>query len=39
MKGKAEKFRAVVRTGHKGCAVEVPFDPARTWGVRPTRVV
>jgi len=39
MKGKPEKFRAEVRTGHKGCAVEVPFDPGRTWGVRPTRVV
>ncbi|HEY3225746.1 MAG TPA: DUF1905 domain-containing protein [Planctomycetota bacterium] len=39
MKGKTEKFRAEVRAGHKGCAVELPFDPARTWGVRPTRVV
>jgi hypothetical protein len=27
----AETFRAVLLEGHKGCAVEVPFDPAERW--------
>lgn len=39
MKRRPEKFQAEVRAGHKGCAVEVPFDPARARGVRPTHVV
>ena len=26
-----ETFRAVLLEGHKGCAVEVPFDPAERW--------
>jgi uncharacterized protein DUF1905 len=27
-----EKFTAVLLEGHKGAAVEVPFDPATRWG-------
>jgi hypothetical protein len=27
----AKKFRAEVLAGHKGAAVEVPFDPAVQW--------
>jgi len=36
MKMKAtEKIRVngVLKAGHKGSAVEVPFDPAATWGI------
>ena len=29
----AKTFRAIVQRGHKGCAVEVPFNPRTTWGV------
>lgn len=28
-------FEGTLRTGHKGPAVEIPFDPATTWGIRP----
>jgi hypothetical protein len=31
----ARKFRAEVLSGHKGCAVEIPFDPGRVFGVSP----
>lgn len=33
------RFRARVLTGHKGVAVEVPFDPSVLWGaaIRPLR--
>jgi hypothetical protein len=28
-----ERVRGVLREGHKGAAVEVPFDPAERWGI------
>ena len=28
-----KKFKAEIQAGHKDAAVEVPFDPAETWGV------
>jgi hypothetical protein len=30
-----KKFRAEVLSGHKEDAVEVPFDPAKEWGIPP----
>lgn len=30
-----KKFKAEVMSGHKDCAVEVPFDPAIQWGLEP----
>ena len=39
MKTTQQKFTAVVQDGHKGCAVEVPFDPTEVWGEQPTEVV
>ncbi|MCK6448377.1 MAG: DUF1905 domain-containing protein [Planctomycetes bacterium] len=33
------RFRAVVLDGQKGCAVQVPFDPAEEWGELPTEIV
>lgn len=30
-----KKFKAEVLSGHKEHAVEVPFDPAKEWGIRP----
>ncbi len=39
MKPSPKKFRAVVQDGHKGCAVEVPFDPREVWGELPTEIV
>lgn len=35
---KRQKFRTELLTGHKGAAVLVPFDPAKTWGTRPVSV-
>lgn len=32
---KKKKFRAEVLSGHKEDAVEVPFDPAKEWGIPP----
>ena len=32
---KKKKFKAELQGGHKEDAVEVPFDPAETWGVAP----
>jgi mRNA-degrading endonuclease toxin of MazEF toxin-antitoxin module len=32
---KAERFDAIVLSGHKGLAFEVPFDPGKRWGVAP----
>ncbi|MFO0933896.1 MAG: DUF1905 domain-containing protein [Planctomycetota bacterium] len=29
-----DRFRAWILDGHKGAAVEVPFDPADRWGTR-----
>lgn len=29
------KFTATVLAGHKQAAVEVPFDPAKQWGIAP----
>jgi len=29
------KFKAEVLSGHKEDAVEVPFDPAKEWGIPP----
>src|SRR5262245_32226007 len=31
-------FLGEVEVGHKGCAVLVPFDPARAWGAEPVPV-
>jgi hypothetical protein len=30
-----KKFKAQVLSGHKEDAVEVPFDPAKEWGIPP----
>lgn len=30
---KKKKFKAELQGGHKDNAVEVPFDPAETWGI------
>lgn len=30
-----KKFKAELQSGHQEDAVEVPFDPAATWGVGP----
>lgn len=30
---KKERFEAVLLPGHKGAAVEVPFDPAKLWAI------
>jgi len=35
----AERFKANVLSGHKGAAVEIPFDPTGRWGVPPRRVM
>ena len=32
---KRKRFKAEVLGGHKGYAVEVPFDPSREWNVEP----
>jgi hypothetical protein len=32
---KRKRFKAEVLSGHKECAVEVPFDPAREWNIAP----
>jgi hypothetical protein len=32
---KKKRFKAVVLSGHKEDAVEVPFDPALEWGLPP----
>ncbi|MCE9595139.1 MAG: DUF1905 domain-containing protein [Planctomycetes bacterium] len=39
MRLRPRRFSAVVLDGHKGCAVQVPFDPAEAWGELPTEVV
>ena len=36
---KPKSFKGVVQLGHKGCAVEIAFDPDKIWGVRPTETV
>jgi hypothetical protein len=33
-----ERFRGELLAGHKGCAVEVPFDPAQRFGIEKTRL-
>ena len=30
----ATRVSGIVREGHKGAAIEVPFDPAERWGTR-----
>ena len=30
---KKRKFKAELQAGHKDDAIEVPFDPATTWGI------
>jgi hypothetical protein len=30
-----KKFKAHLQSGHQEDAVEVPFDPAKTWGIAP----
>jgi predicted DNA-binding protein (MmcQ/YjbR family) len=32
------RFKAVLIEGHKGCALEVPFNPAERWGAAPVRL-
>lgn len=32
---KTKKFKAELQGGHKEDAIEVPFNPAETWGVAP----
>jgi hypothetical protein len=32
---KKKKFKGEVLSGHKENAVEVPFDPAKEWGIPP----
>lgn len=32
---KRKKFKAEVLSGHQEDAVEVPFDPAKEWGIPP----
>ncbi len=34
-RGSAARFSGVILEGHKGCAIEVPFDPAERWGSSP----
>jgi hypothetical protein len=36
---KSESFTGVVQSGHKQDAVEVPFDPAKRWGMKVVSVV
>ena len=35
---KKKTFQAELQSGHQEDAVEVPFDPAATWGVAPVRL-
>ena len=35
---KRARIRGVLLGGHKGAAVEVPFDPAERWSVQPVRL-
>ena len=35
---RAERFETVVLEGHKGLAFELPFDPAKRWGVPEERL-
>jgi hypothetical protein len=35
---KKQKFETELLSGHKGCAVIVPFDPRELWGIEPTMV-
>ena len=32
---KKQTFKAELQSGHQEDAVEVPFDPIATWGIRP----
>jgi hypothetical protein len=36
---KAERFNAKVLTGHKGAAVEVPFNPTERWGIPAQHII
>ena len=36
--GLAARFSGIIREGHKGCAIEVPFDPKERWGVSPVAI-
>jgi hypothetical protein len=33
-----ERFKGELLSGHKGGAVEVPFDPAKQWAIPPRRL-
>lgn len=35
---KKRKFKAELQSGHQEDAIEVPFDPAESWGVAPGRL-
>lgn len=35
---KTEHFRAVLQEGHKGLALEIPFDPTHRWGTPSVRL-
>ena len=35
---KKQRFKAELLPGHKGAAIEVPFDPAKEWAIPPSRL-
>ena len=35
---KRKRFKAEVLVGHKGCAVEVPFNPEEQWAIEPRQL-
>jgi len=35
---KKKRFKAELLAGHKGCAVEVPFDPEQQWAIQPRQL-
>jgi hypothetical protein len=35
MRAKRDRFEAALLPGHKGAAVEIPFDPSARWAVEP----
>ena len=37
-KPQVQHFQAEILDGHKGAAIIVPFDPAKTWKVEPAAV-
>jgi len=35
---KTESFGGTILSGHKENAIEVPFDPAALWGIKPEQL-